>query len=243
MKINHITEEQKEMYLKFMLKEDLDSLGWEEMLAIENHLSECNTCSEELHEKYEDICFIERWSIKLDNQLVEEDKLRTLLHISQEMAINNKIKEKLNYMINNIDTLNQYGLTLLIKTEKIGRRIFSRIDFSPENAAFEYALSSSIERGDNTEKAITNIKKVLISDRIKKRIQVELSDDETAVKITIKSNKDTILPELVLLTTDETGEIRNQSPVYNDETEAYEYYFNGLESGKYFLFVDPAILI
>jgi ribosome biogenesis SPOUT family RNA methylase Rps3 len=49
------------------------------MLEIENHLMACDVCSAELHEKYEDIQFVENRTVKLDNQLFEEEKLVNML--------------------------------------------------------------------------------------------------------------------------------------------------------------------
>ena len=242
MKANHITERQKELYLKYLLKEDLKQLDWEEMLEIESHLADCDKCSEEVHEQYEDIQFIENWSFKLDNQLFEQDKIVKLLLMNKKKTNNEKISQKLDAMLNNIDKINQYGLTIMMKAEKLGRRIFSRIALTTENTTFQYALTATGERSDGGQKNIVNIKKVQISNTIKNKVQVELSDDEKSVTVTIKAKKEAVLRELVLLTTNEQGEIQIQPPVYNEEKKVYEYHFEGLDAGKYFLFVDPGII-
>jgi hypothetical protein len=145
-------------------------------------------------------------------------------------------------MLNNVDKLGEYGLSIMMKAEKMGRRMLSRIIFTPENATFQYVLATSGERADGSKKIIPNMKKVQISDKIKENVHVELSDDEKSIKVLVKANKEKTLPELVLLTTDGVGEIQTQQPAYNEQTKSYEYHFEDLEPGKYFLFVDPGIL-
>ncbi|HOO33408.1 MAG TPA: hypothetical protein PK466_08795 [Thermotogota bacterium] len=88
MKQKCLSEDQIQLYLKYLLGLELETINTEELTDIESHLYSCEACFEKIQKRYNLFKSIEEWDIDQDNISIKANDfiqyLRTIDTLSEE---------------------------------------------------------------------------------------------------------------------------------------------------------------
>ncbi len=146
------------------------------------------------------------------------------------------------------DHLNDVNtLVIHMKSKKTGARMLSGIDMTSPDSVFEYAVISHNTRSDGTEQKVQSLMKVITSKRIAHRTEVILLEDEQKIIVRMKKEQYERFPRIALIRTDIPSEViervQTQDPDYKDFGDVFEYVFENVEQGSYYLFIEPLFLL
>jgi len=246
MNTQHITEQQIEQYLDFLMKRDLEKLDPEEITQIELHMSDCESCAEEMAQEYEIEEFIDNWSFSKHKKTVEQAKMLRILQKHKKSTTLEAIQRLSDKLIDNITKMNQNTLEIYLQAKKKGKRLLSQITFDASTSPFQYALSAESARNGEEGKKTQKMTSVMTSNELRDRINVDLDEKNKQLTVTIKTEQTDKEQKLVLLnidTTDESRQLLIETGKLDEKTGSVVYTFNDLEKGKYFLFFEPDSIV
>lgn len=246
MNTQHITERQTEQYLDFLMKQDLERLEPKEITEIELHMSDCESCAEQMAQEYEIEEFIQNWSFSKHKKTVEQAKTLRILQKQKKSATSEATQRLFEKLINNITKMNQNALEIYMQAKRQGKRLLSQITFDQSTSPFQYAFSAEGTRNGEEGKKTKKLTSVMTSEKLKDKINVELDEKNKQLKVIIKREQTDKGQNLVLLnidTADENQQLLIETGKYDEKTGSVVYTFNDLEKGKYFLFFEPDSIV
>ncbi len=143
--------------------------------------------------------------------------------------------------INDVNTL-----IIHMKSKKVGSRCSSRIEMSSSESVFDYVTISRNTRSYDKKREIQSYLNVITSDRIKHRTEVQLLEAEKSIIVRMKREEYERSPRIALIRTDIRPEViervQTMDPEYKDFGDVFEYVFDDVEEGSYYLFIEPLFL-
>ena len=222
-----LTNSEKNIYLKYILGLDLESINPEKLFKIEAHLFNCEECFKAIQKEYEILKSISSWNVYHDNHILEiTDFLNSLKGLKVEkniyvkkVLIDTFFSDQFNY--NQVEMMNFIGLNKKIRT-----------------STFDDYYSFIVSDSGKMHNVKTNSEKnnSLIVDK------VVLSEKGFNVKLKpFNPRYGDQWKKLFIFLLSEAKE-KKQLTVYEYEIKnneiSEEIFFDGLEPGKYTIFTE-----
>ncbi|HOO33417.1 MAG TPA: hypothetical protein PK466_08750 [Thermotogota bacterium] len=138
-------------------------------------------------------------------------------------------------------------LIIHMKSKKTGSRLLSCIERNSADSVFDYACLSFGTRSDDGKKKIPTMMKVITSGQIVHRTEVSLLEEERKIIVRMRRERYEDYPRIALIDIDAPAyvidRVQARTPVYREAEKVYEYTFDNVEQGSYYLFIEPLFLL
>jgi len=107
-------------------------------------------------------------------------------------------------------------------------------------------LSQNTRSGDH-DISFADFTKVVTSKRIKHKTEVSLDGKSRVLRVKLKKEDVPFNPRMALIRYDvknmDDSHVIVKEPQLNADQDVYEYVFDNLERGNYFLFIEPLLMV
>jgi len=248
---NHIDNDRLEAYIiKTYIEGEIqeEKEVSDEYIMIEQHLGECDECSQKAHELLKEIKAISNWSVYEDNQVLLKLKVYEALISLEKATENPRVKKRLSKWVK--DFKGQAGGTFKLMMEMVsaGRRKTTKMIIegfeklnTKSSILFDYGVELAPTRG-GTNEIVVNFNQ-LKAENTATPLKINLDKKNRSLFIEFEAKKEKKLPMAVLLPVKASMSPVLQFPVYNEKQQKWEITFKDIGEGEYYFLFEPGYMV
>jgi len=243
----HLSDMEKRLYLNYLsgcLDEPVDL---EYIFDIQRHISECEKCSKEMQR----LLALSKGIRELDFTKIAETaqraKLLKALRMKQSTLDDDKSVAFIERLIDRGVAGFENAVAVVIEQEVSDKQVVSRLVINDSDDTLRYERLSQSTRSEDHVASFADFTKVVTSKRIKHKTEVSLDGESRVLRVKLKKEDVPFNPRMALIRYDvknmDDSHVIVKEPQLNADQDVYEYVFDNLERGNYFLFIEPLLMV
>ena len=245
--IVHLSDVEKKLYLQYLsgcLNEPVDL---EYIFDIQRHLSECEKCSKEMRRLLALSKDIRKLDFTKFDETAQRAKLLKALRMKQSTLDDEMSVAFIERLIDRAVSGFENALAVVIEQEVSDKQVVSRLVINDSDDTLRYDRLSQNTRSGEQDASFADFTKVVTSKRIKHNTEVTLDTQSKVLRVKLDRKDVPFNPRLALIRYDvknmDDRHVIVKEPQLNAEQDVYEYVFDNLERGNYFLFIEPLLMV
>jgi len=217
-------------------------------IKIEQHISECDECTQKAHVIFNELKDISNWTVYEDNQALLNLRVYDTLKALEAKTENAEIKFRLSRWLEDFKGLAGGTFRVLMDMYTNGKRkttkmITEGVDkFNAKNSMmFNYSMELTPTRGGEKE-IVVNYNK-LESENTDISLKIYLNKKKRMLHVEFMADETKELPIGILLPSKATGNSRLKQPVYNEQQKKWEIIFEDIAEGEYYFMFEPGYMV
>jgi hypothetical protein len=237
----HLTDEKIAYYIRYLSETAGDSFDTKTIEEIQTHLNDCDRCMERVHNRYEMAAKAENKNFSGD---VEEERAKIFETAKKlkELSLSETEMSMIDSILESGDDLDDNAVHVRFKTFPLADRLYSRLGILKYSELFEYEKMCDWSRGDGKSPVEDNFMKVITSEEVKNTMEIELNETERSLSVRLINEEQDFAPRIAMLRIDDRygkDNLRIADVLYDGMTNSFEFKFEDLERGNYFVFIEP----